>query len=213
MANSAAQRLLQAFRPATQKTYLCMFGAFCGFFVAAGLHLSQVSHVIQLAFMEFLLQNNITPANIANYMAGLWASFILYGLDTTTFQNQQLQYFQKATRLQVQTFPKTITVLEENILLRIMLACDSMQFSETYKPLYLLAFFTLIHMSNMLPHTVSYFNPTRQLTISDVLFSHQATTITIKWSKTLQDKSTFMLLHSPIWVHQFCVSFKQSVIS
>ena len=73
------------------------------------------------------------------------------------------------------------------MLLRIMLACDSMKFPEIYKPLYLLAFFSFLCISNMLPHTVTSFDPTRQLAIGGVIFLHQTATIIIKWSKKFQD--------------------------
>ena len=105
-----------------------MFRDLCGFFGTTGLHLSQVSHVILLAFMGFLLHNAITPSNIANYMAALRASFILYDLDTIPFQNQQLQYFLKAAKLQVHTYPKTKVILDEYLLIRIISACDTISF-------------------------------------------------------------------------------------
>ena len=151
-----------------------MFRDFCGFLVATGLHLSQVSHVILLAFMEFLLQNAITLSNIANYMAGLRASFILYNLNTAPFQNQQLQYFHKAAKLHNQNVPKTKVNLDENLLMFIISVSETLQFSTIFKPLYLLAFFSFLRISNILPHSIKAFDPTRQLAIGDVIFSHNA---------------------------------------
>ena len=118
-----------------------MFRDFCGFLVATGLLASQVTHLTLLAFMEFLLQNAFTPSNIANYMAGLRASFVLYDLNTVPFQHQRLQYFHKAAKLQTLNFPKPKLHLDENLLLKIIIACDDLQFPVIFKPLYLLAFF------------------------------------------------------------------------
>ena len=138
---------------------------FCGFLVATGLCLSQVSHVILLAFMEFLLQNAITSSNIANYKAGLRASFILYNINMAPFQNQQLQYFHKAAKLQIQTFPKTKVNVDEYLLTRIITVCDSLEFPFILKPLYLLAIFSFLRISNILPHAITSFDPTYQLNL------------------------------------------------
>ena len=153
-----------------------MFKDFCSFLVTTGLHLSQVSHVILLAFMEYLLQNAISPSNIVKCMTGLKAPFILYNLDTTPFQNQQLHYFHKSARLQMQTFPKVKIVLDKNILLRTIAAYDALHFPGIFKSLYLLAFFSFIlQISNILPHEPTSFDPTRQLAIGDVIFLHKMT--------------------------------------
>ena len=138
------------------------------------------------------LQNAITPSNIVNYMAGLRASFILYNLNTVPFQNQQLQYFHKAAKLQIQIFPK----MDENLLIRIITLCDTLEFPFIFKPLYLFAFFFL-RISNILPHVITSFDPTRQLAIGDVIFSQNAATIIIIWSKTLQDKSKIYTISLP----------------
>ena len=176
LTTSTAQRLLQAFRPAIQKTYLRMLKDSCFLVATGGLHLSQVNHVILLAFMEFLMQNAMTPSNIVNYMDGLRASFILYNLDTTPFQNQQLQYFHKAAKLHIQTFPKVIINLDENILIRIMAASDTLDFPVIFKSLYLLAFFSFLRIFNILLHAITSFDPTRQ----PAIFLHNAASIVIK---------------------------------
>ena len=134
-----------------------MFRDFCGFLVATGLLASQITHLTLLAFMEFLLQNAFTPSNIANYMAGRRASFVLYDLDTVPFQHQRLQYFHKAAKLQTLNFPKPKLHLDENLLLEIITACDHLQFPLIFKPLYLLAFFSFLRISNILPHAITSF--------------------------------------------------------
>ena len=130
-----------------------MFRDFCGFLVATGLPFSQVTHLTLLAFIEFLLQNAFTPSNIANYMAGLRASFVLYDMNTVPFQHQQLQYFHKAAKLQTLNFPKAQLHLDANLLTKIITACDA--FPVIFKLLYLLAFFSFLRISNILPHAIT----------------------------------------------------------
>ena len=72
----ASSRLLGAFRPATQKAYVCMFREFLGFLVAAGLLINQVSTVILLMFIEFLLGQGFSPSNVVNRMAAIRSQFI-----------------------------------------------------------------------------------------------------------------------------------------
>ena len=80
-----------------------MFRDFLAFLVADGLPTFRVNHFCLLAFMEYLYQNQFSPANIHNYMAGLRAQFITYNLDTSPFQHQQLQFFSQICQNQ-QTF-------------------------------------------------------------------------------------------------------------
>ena len=150
-----------------------MFRDFCGFLVATGLPFSQVTHLTLLAFIEFLLQNAFIPSDTANYMAGLRASFVLYDMKTVPFQHQQLQYFHKAAKLQTQNFRKTKLYLDEKLLTKIITACDALQFPVIFKPLYLLAFFSFLRISNILPHAITSFDPTRQLAVGDVIFFPQ----------------------------------------
>ena len=86
-------RLLQSFRPATQKAYNRMFTDFMAFLVAAGLLPSQVDVHILLAFMEYLCQNKFTPSNISNYLAGVRAYCLIYNIPTMAFKDEKIQMF------------------------------------------------------------------------------------------------------------------------
>ena len=90
LATRAQARLHSAFRPATQKAYWRMFRDFLGFLVAAGFQLGQVNHIVLLAFMEYLVLNQISPANISNNLAGIRAQSIVFNLDTASFQHHQI---------------------------------------------------------------------------------------------------------------------------
>ena len=43
-------------------------------------------------------------------------------------------------------------------------------------------------ISNMLPHTITSFDPSRQLARGDIIFSELRATIVVKWSKTIQNR-------------------------
>ena len=70
------------------------------------------------------------------------------------------------------------------------MACKEFQFKSVFQALYLFAFFSVLRISNILLHTITSFDSTRQLWRGDVIFAPQHPTIIIKWSKTLQDRKT-----------------------
>ena len=112
----ACVRLASAFRPATKRAYEHMFKDFVAFLVAAGLPILQVNYFCLLAFIEYLCQNNFTPANIHNYLAGIRAQFIIYNLHTSPFQHQQLQFFYKSMRINRPLKPKAHTYIDIDLL-------------------------------------------------------------------------------------------------
>ena len=184
----ALSHLSQAFRPSTSKTYSRMFRDFLGFLVAAGMSSHQITHQVVLAFMQFLLDNGCSHSNIANYLTGVRAFFVVHGCNTQPFRHEQIQLFLKFLKLNVQFQPKANTIITIQQLYSLISACDALPHSQVYKAVYPVAFFSFLRVSNLLPHSVKTFDPTRQLAIGDLFFSEQGVTILIKWSKTLQNR-------------------------
>ena len=90
LSTSACERLHTAFRPTTHTEYVRMFSDFIAFLVVAGLCLLQVSPLQVLAFMEFLHLNQFSSSNIANYLAGIKAMFIIHDLGYTIFSDNRI---------------------------------------------------------------------------------------------------------------------------
>ena len=198
LATRAQARLHSAFRPATQKAYLHMFREFLGFLVAAGFHLGQVNHIVSLAFIEYLVLNQITPCNISNYLAGIRAQCIVFNLDTVSFQHQQIQYFLKSLKINRPLQPKLQKHIDIQLLTSIIQVAGTLQHPHIFKPLYILAYFSFLRLSNILPHTVTTFDYTRHLSKGDVIFAQDQVLLIIKWSKTMQNRQLPMLGSSPL---------------
>ena len=49
-------------------------------------------------------------------------------------------------------------------------------------------FFSFLRLSNILPHSVDKFDVSRHLCRTDVIFSDNMAVISVKWSKTMQDR-------------------------
>ena len=73
-----------------------LFLAFCSFIQCT---LANISPVIILAYLEFLTENNLSHASIANHLAALRASFALYNLNLSPFHDPRIKYYQKALAL------------------------------------------------------------------------------------------------------------------
>ena len=68
---------------------------------------------------------------------------------------------------------------------------------QVFKAAFLLPFFSFLHISNLVPHSISSFDPLKQLTGEDVIFAPPGALIIIKWSKTLQFRNKIKLLKIP----------------
>ena len=127
-----------------------MFKEFLGFLVATGLCHHKVNHSILIMFMPYLSENGLFVSNIANYITGIKSQCIIYDIDISPFKHEQIQLFSKALKI---NRPLSAIISVTNIL----------QFPVQFSALYYLAFFTFLKISNILPHSTSTFDPSRQL--------------------------------------------------
>ena len=68
LASKVAARAHQAFRPAAQASYIRKFHLFVAYSCFIGIHLQNVTPVIAISFLEFLVKNNIFQSGISNYV-------------------------------------------------------------------------------------------------------------------------------------------------
>ena len=156
--------------------------------MAAGLSLHQVDIHILLAFMEFLVQNGLSQTTIANYMAAVRAYHIVYQLPTAPFTDQSIQFFQKSLRINASLKPIKRNPLTVDLLFQIVQECQKLPFPLIFVPLYLLTFFSFLRISNILPHSTTSFDKTRQLARADIILQDQGAVVLVKWSKTIQNR-------------------------
>ena len=159
LASSALAKLLSGFCPSTLQQYRRMWVDFISFQAAAGLPSYQVNVTLLLSFLEYFHENNISSAQLQNYLAAIRAMHIARGLETAPFKDARLPLFLKATRIHRQFKPKVLAHLDLSLLEKIIKLCDHMQFPQVFKPLYLLMFFSFLRMSNVLPHAVNQLLP------------------------------------------------------
>ena len=188
LATQACRRLRFGFRPNTLASYERMFQLFLAFLVVVDLSLPEVSALDVLAFMEYLAQSGMSPDNITNHITAIRSMSIMHGLDTAPFRDQRIPLFVKSLKINRPLAPVIKLVIDHTLLLQIITVSGYLQFPLVYKPLYLLAFFSFLRISNILPHAAKNFDSTRHLCVGDVVFAFQRAVIVVKWSKTLQDR-------------------------
>ena len=93
--------------------------------------------------------------------------------------------------------PKTTIIIDTDLLLCILSVSETLPFPSIYRALYLLSFFSFLHLSNILPHTTKNLDVTRQLCRGDLIFSQDSIVIIIKWSETIQNRGDTATISVP----------------
>ena len=163
-----------------------MFADFLAFLVVTGLTSCQVNVDIILAFLEYLVDNSSSLANICNYLAALRTMFIIHNLPTHPFRDEKIQTFVKSVRINRSLVVKTNSIFTEKMLLDIIAATETLEFSEFFFSIYLLVFFSFLRLSNVVQHATNGLDPSRHLARGDIIFSDNEPIVLVKWSKTIQ---------------------------
>ena len=136
-----------------------------------------------LAFLEFLVFNHHSCANVSNYVSAIKTKLASLGVSTVALQDQRVTLFCKELKRN-RPFKVTLKpVLSIKNLKDICQICDSMHLGYLYKAVYLLAFFSFLRISNLVPHSIAEFSKLKQLTRGDVIFAPPGAILMIKWSK------------------------------
>ena len=94
--------------------------------------------------------------------------------------------------------PTNTSVLTHDMLISILEVTAKLEAPQVFRSLYLLAFFSFLRLSNMVPHSLKNFDGSRHLARGDVIFSHNKAIILVKWSKSLKARDKIACIHIPI---------------
>ena len=197
MASRAVSRVHQSLRPATQASYKRKFKIFIAYCCFVNVHLHQLSTIFILSFLEFLLENGTSPSGVSNYISAVKSSLAMYGVSTLPFLDQRIIYFQKSLARQRQFSIKIKKIIDIPLLQKITSLCDTTWMGQIYKATYLVAFFSFLRISNLVPHSISAFSPLEQLTRGDIFFAPPGVHLLIKWSKTMQNRDSVKIIKIP----------------
>ena len=195
LSKKAASRTHAAFRPKTRQAYFRMFKIFLAFCICMDVSVARVDVKVILSFLECLIGNKCSVAMISNYLSAIKACFVLYDLPFHILDHPRIKYFQKSVKI-----IGPLTLISHNIidtLEKISAACHDLTCGKVLRAVFLTGFFGFFRVSNLAPHSLAGFDPSRHLTGQDLFFTKKLVKILIKWSKTIQTRDVVQVVSLP----------------
>ena len=183
--NAAITRALSPYRPKTCKTYRRQFQLFLAFAMRMGAK-TVLSVSTLISFLEFLISCNTSTRVINNYVSGIKGYLNMYGLPTAWMAHQLFTNYMRAVQIQIPHVKKVKSVITLYDMYSISKLLQQFDHSLQYRVAFMLSFYAFLRISNIVPSTLSSFDPSRQLCYEDVTFTPQGVTLYLKWAKNLQ---------------------------
>ena len=159
--------------------------------------LKEIDVNVILSFCECLVLNNCSVSMIANYLSAIKANFVLYNMPYSLLDHPRIKYFQKSMRINRPLAVTSHNVIDLSMLQRISQSCDLLNFPEVFRAIFLTGFFGFFRLSNLAPHSILTFDPSRHLTGHDLFFTKKLVKLLIKWSKTIQNRDAVQVISLP----------------
>ena len=168
---SAHRRVHSAMRPSTQMAYTRYFNIFLMFTVFINVEVQQVDSNVILAFLEFLHFNKFSPNVILNTVSAVKSRLQAYGFCVRHWSDQRITYFTKSLQHTKQFKAYLPQIIDVNMLTQIITLCDTTQDAVVFKALYIIAFFSFLRISNLVPHCTRSYSPLHQLARGNIFFA------------------------------------------
>ena len=120
-----------------------------------------------------------------------------FGADISAFNDPRIKLYNKAIMRHRPLNPSIKTMIDILTLQAIATQTDRMYMGQIFKAAILVSFFSFVRISNLVPHSISAYNPLKQLSCGDIIFAPPGLHMIIKWSKTLQSKDKIKVLKVP----------------
>ena len=145
-----------ALADSTSRSYDSKFRIFLSFCSFAVIDISHISPVQILTFLEFLTFNNVSFSGLANHLSAVKTSLSLHGLDVSSFMDPRIKLYNKAIMRHRPFNPSIKPIIDIDTLQAIALQCDRMHMGHICKAAILLAFFSFLRISNLVPHSIVF---------------------------------------------------------
>ena len=128
------QKTHMGFRPSTQSQYNSMFRLFLAFLTFMNVQVSKVSSLTIIAYLQFLDSNHMSSNAMANHLSAIKAKMSIFGLSTSCFKDQRINYFQKSVTLHRPFKASLKNLIDIDTLHLIVRACDFTYMGQFLKP-------------------------------------------------------------------------------
>ena len=197
LSKSAATQIQSAFRPKTQRCYKMLFRNFVAFCVFVNLSLKKANAKNVISFLEYLVQQTTSVHMLANHVAAIKANCIIYNLDKSCGTDPKIKYFLKSVRINIPLAVPRRNIMSVKVLKHVVSLCDGLFMRFVYEAVFLLGFFGFLRLSNIAPHSLASFDPSRHIAAGDVILTKTHVKVIIKWSKTNQNRDKIHVLSLP----------------
>ena len=157
-------------------------------------------------YAEFLSRSFKSHRAIVNYIGGVRLMHKFLGVDAPSLYSFDLHLTLRALSITMDYQPVVKLPITIDILHNMCCICAGLdKVGIVLKCVFLLAFFGFLRCSNLVPPTVSSFDPTRHLCRADITAHNSGLLILLKWSKSRQTRDRYELLPLPkIDGHPLC---------
>ena len=199
LSKKAASRTHAAFRPKIRQAYFRMFRIFLAFCICMDVSVARVEVKVIPSFLECLICNKCSVAMISNYLSAIKACFVLYDLPFHILDHPRIKYFQKSVKIN-----RPLTLISHNIidldtLEKISAACHNLTCGKVLRAVFLTGFFGFFRLSNLAPHSLAGFDPSRHLTGQDLFFTKKLVKSSSNGQKPFKPEILFRWFHFQNW--------------
>ena len=197
LTEKAFNRAKTGLQPSTNKSYTTKFRLFIAFCVYHKVQLLSISSTVLLAFLEFLVSQKFTYASVLNHLSAIRTLLPLHNIPNQACFHKTISLFMAALK-QARPYRTPLRpIITIPILHNIITHTALSHCAFVFKAAYLLAFFSFLRISNLVPHAAHQFDHTKHLCPGDIIFAPPGAHIVIKWSKTMQARDKAKVVQIP----------------
>ena len=130
-------------------------------------------------------------------MSAIKAKFIMFDLDHAILDHPKVRYFVRSLKINRPLVVVKRNIMSLQVLSNLVKECNFIFAGKVFKAIFLMAFFGFLRISNVAPHAVGAFDPSRHLTPQDISFEPDCMKVVIKWSKTIRTRDRTHVLTLP----------------
>jgi integrase len=168
---------------------------FCIFFE---IEVKSINSFNILAFIEFLIESQLSVPTVKNYISSLKSRFKALGVRVAAFESPRVALVLTALEKNKKYVPKPKPVITPAQFHNLFLTAEVLGLKRFFRIAILLAYMGFMRISNLAPKSPASFDILRDIRRGDVKLTAQGITVFLRCTKTLQkfNQSASIPLHS-----------------
>ena len=185
-----------AFSEGTRANFICQWKAyalFCHYFSLLPLLPADLDRICM--YVQFLSRSMSSPSSWKSYVGGVKVLHLLSGYPFPHLESWEYKLLVKGAAKLHPFTPRQALPITPAILLDIFQVLDfTRPVHVALWSAFVVGFFLFARKSNLVPPSMSSFDPSRHLCRGDIRLSNEGILVHIKWSKTIQAGERYVLV-------------------